>query len=233
MRELENAIKALKQNKANGPDNIPNEFLINANQHTKELILNIFNQIFDSEDIPESWKSGILTRIYKGKGTKGKCSNERGITLSSNLGKTFERIINNRNLQKLYYTNAQGGGRKQRSTTDHILSLEEIVNQNKTKNKPIFITFLDVKKAFDKAWLQAILCAINNRGISGKLWSLTKEINSNLTVSVKTKHGLTEKFNVEGSIRQGGLTSGTIYGAQIYIIPLEIEQNEYGLVIEQ
>ena len=44
----------------------------------------------------EQWKEGTIIRLCKGKGKKCKCSNERGITVSSNIGKLFERIINNR-----------------------------------------------------------------------------------------------------------------------------------------
>ena len=51
--------------------------------------------------IPPQWKEGSLKRLYKGKGVKGKCSNERGITLASNVGKPFERLVNNRLLYVL------------------------------------------------------------------------------------------------------------------------------------
>ena len=61
-----------------------------------------------------------IIRLYKGNGVKGKCSNERGITLSSNLGKLYERIINNKITPALKMTNCQGGGKKGVSTADHI-----------------------------------------------------------------------------------------------------------------
>ena len=60
----------------------------------RKNILTIFNKIYKTEKIPQEWKHGRIIRIYKGKGKKGQCCNERGITLSSNLGKLFERIIN-------------------------------------------------------------------------------------------------------------------------------------------
>ena len=39
------------------------------------------------------------------------------------------------------------------STTDHILKFKELINHNKTDKKNTYITFLDVTKAYDKAWL--------------------------------------------------------------------------------
>ena len=72
---------------------------------------------------------------YKGKGKKGKCSNERGITLASNIGKFFERLINNRILPNLNITDAQAGGIKGRATADHIMILLEAVHAAKLKKR--------------------------------------------------------------------------------------------------
>ena len=60
-----------------------------------------FNKIYKTEEIPQEWKHGRIIRIYKGKGKKGQSCNERGITLSSNLGKLVERITNNKILGKI------------------------------------------------------------------------------------------------------------------------------------
>ena len=93
MNELNTAIKALKRGKATGPDEIPNEALIEANNTIRKKILRIFKRIYEKEETPDEWKKGTIIRIYKGTGTKGQCANEGGITLSSNLGKLYERII--------------------------------------------------------------------------------------------------------------------------------------------
>ena len=46
-------------------------------------------------------------------GTKGKCSNERGITLSTNYGKVYERVINERILEKSTYQRSKQGAEKE------------------------------------------------------------------------------------------------------------------------
>ena len=46
--------------------------------------------------IIRSYTFPMLLDTAFGKGKKGKCSNERGITVSSNIGKVYERIIDNR-----------------------------------------------------------------------------------------------------------------------------------------
>ena len=96
MGKLNLALKQLSRGKSPEPDNIPNEALIETNKDTRRIPLQIFNKICVVEDIPKTWCEGNIIRIYKGKGKKGTCNNERGITLSSNFGKFFERVINNR-----------------------------------------------------------------------------------------------------------------------------------------
>ena len=135
MKELNTAIKALERGKATGPDEIPNEALIEANNTIRKKILRIFKRIYEKEETPDEWKEGTIIRIYKGKGTKGQCANERGITLSSNLGKLYERIINNKIQQIIEMTEAQGGGRRGAATVDHLKYINTYIQEMKKEKK--------------------------------------------------------------------------------------------------
>ena len=135
MKELNTAIKALERGKATGPDEIPNEALIEANNTIRKKILRIFKRIYEKEETPDEWKEGTIIRIYKGKGTKGQCANERGITLSSNLGKLYERIINNKIQQIIEMTEAQGGGRRGAATVDHLKIHQQIHTRDEKGKK--------------------------------------------------------------------------------------------------
>ncbi len=99
-----------------------------------ESIRDAFINTNTREKMPEIWQDGTLHRLYKGKGQKRKCSNERGITVASNLGKLYERVINDRVIQRADISLAQAGGRKGSSTVDHILLLQE-VNNTTEQNK--------------------------------------------------------------------------------------------------
>ena len=123
---------------------------------------------------------GTITRLYKGKGRKGMCSNERGITVASNVGKVYEIIINNRALKHINITDAQAGGKEGRSTTDHLLILREIINTHKRKNKTLLLTYLDVTKAYDKAWLDGIMYTLHNNGVIGPTWNIIRKLNQGL-----------------------------------------------------
>ena len=51
-KEMNNAIKRLKRKKSLGPDKIPNEVFIEADQETRYILCNIFNKIHKAENIP-------------------------------------------------------------------------------------------------------------------------------------------------------------------------------------
>ena len=165
-KELDKAIKKLKRKKATGPDKIPNEIFIEADKETRNIYLKAMNNINRTMEIPDIWQNGEIRRLYKGKGVKGKCSNERGITLSSNFGKLYERMINERVLDKINISEAQAGGRRGSSTVDHIVVLKELIAAAKREKKNLYIVYLDVTKAYDKAWLKAIMYVVHKEGLT-------------------------------------------------------------------
>ena len=230
-KELEKVIKSLKRGKSSGPDGIPNEIFIESTQATRETHRNIMNDILHTIQIPEQWKEVDLKRLYKGKGAKGKCSNERGITLASNVGKFFERLVNNRIGPQVEMTDAQAGGTKGRATVDHILVLKELAHIAKKDKKQLILVYLDVTKAYDKAWLDAIMYVLQKRGIRTKLWKLVKELNTDLTTTVQTKHGPTRKIQITDSIRQGGVLSVTMYALMMDETNKALKETELGIKI--
>ena len=227
--DLNNVIKKLERKKATGPDNIPNEIFIEADEQTKLIYLENYNKINKTMDIPNEWQEGEIIRIYKGKGMKGKCSNERGITKSSNYGKVYERLINERILPKLNITDAQAGGKKGSATVDHILLLKEIFKAAKRAGLNIDITLLDVTKAYDKAWLTGILHVLYNQGLSDNHWTIVKKLNENLTAKIMTKFGPTRMIKIKDSIRQGGVLSTTLYGILMDEISKALSKEKHGI----
>ncbi len=230
-KELNGIIRKLKRNKSTGPDRIPNEVFIEANQPARNMYRKILNDIYETEEIPPQWQKGEIIRIYKGKGTKGKCSNERGITLASNMGKVFERVINDRIKPKIEITEAQAGGKEGAATVDHLTTLKEIISLIRKGKKTAYLIFLDVQKAYDKAWLDAIMYVLGNNGLKGKNWEITRKLNTNLKANIRTKHGNTREIQIKDSIRQGGVLSVIQYATIIDKIAKEIDKKELGIEI--
>ena len=215
MKELNKAIKSVKRGKAVGPDEIPNEVFLEADEKTRKIYLESMNRTLKTRTIPEQWLLGNIVRLYKGKGQKGKCSNERGITLASNMGKIFERMVNNRAVKLVNMSNAQAGGKKGAATVDHILVLKDLIRIGKDQGRQVYLVFLDVTKAYDKAWLDAIMYVMHKQGLTSSIWTVIKRLNENLSARIVTKHGMTRPIKIRDSIRQGGVLSVLQYALLI------------------
>ena len=91
MEEVKGSVRGLKNGKAMGVDNIPNEFLKKGGPTLWGLLAKAFNMAIREERIPSVWREGQVLLLHKG-GERDSLDNYRGITVSSNVGKVFTRV---------------------------------------------------------------------------------------------------------------------------------------------
>ena len=223
-KEMKTTIMKLKRYKSLGLDKILNDIFIEANTETRKILKQLLEKAHKEETIPKAWEEEEIIRLYKGKRQKGKCSNERGITLASNVGKVCERIINQRVKQQVRITKAQAGGKSGCATVDHLIVLKQTIQEIDDKGLTACIIFLDIQKVYDKAWLDAILHALHMNGVKDKNLRMIKRMNSNLTARIQTRYGLTRKINTKDSIKQGGILSVIVYATLIDEIAKELKE---------
>ncbi len=138
-------------------------------------------------------------------------------------------MINERIKDEIDITEAQAGGRKGAATVDHLITLNEVINHIRHKRKTAYIIFLDVQKAYDKAWLDAIMYVMHKNGLQGKNWEITRKLNTNLCAEIKTKYGNTREIKIKDSIRQGEVLSVVQYATIIDEIAKELNAKNLGL----
>ena len=132
VEEIDKCIRKLKSGKASGLDNVSNEYI----KATCDLLMpfyhKLFNVVFDTGVIPESWLIGSIVPIFKNKGEKDDPKNYRPITILSCVGKLFTAVLNNRlteYLETYHLLNEnQAGFRKNHSTIDHIFVLHTLAD---------------------------------------------------------------------------------------------------------
>ena len=58
-----------------------------------EWLVGLLNLSFDMGVVPIHWRGACIVPLYEGKGDKCECSNSRGISLLSVVGKLFGRVL--------------------------------------------------------------------------------------------------------------------------------------------
>ena len=85
-REVEQKLKALKTNKAVGPNSIPTKILKTYSKSLSKPLSELINLSFAQGKFPTILKIAKATPIYE-KGDKSECGNYRSISLISNISK--------------------------------------------------------------------------------------------------------------------------------------------------
>ena len=93
--ELDKALTKLKSN-ATGVDDIHNAMLTNLSPDNKKYLLQLFNHLYINDCVPELWKRLIVIPLLKAGKPADKAASYRPISLTSCLGKLFDRILTNR-----------------------------------------------------------------------------------------------------------------------------------------
>lgn len=139
--EIYRCIKKLKNDKAYGDDLIINEYIKSTVDKFIELYEKLFNLIFETGIIPDSWLIGYIKPIYKNNGNTMDPKNFRPITILSCLGKLFISVLSERLTDYsdnfLILSEKKCGFRKKYSTIDNLFllhSLFEIMKIKKKKN---------------------------------------------------------------------------------------------------
>ena len=131
----------LKNNKAQGPDNIPAEALKADIETSSQMLYELFGNIREEEEVPLEWKEGHRVELPK-KGNLSICDNYRGIMLLAVPGKVLNRVMSNRlknAIDEKLHDN-QAGFRQNRSCADQIATFRIIIEQSQEFNSSLYLT---------------------------------------------------------------------------------------------
>lgn len=216
-KELLNACKKLKNNKASAYDMIKNEMLKTALPSISNTVVKIFNVLLKTGQFPDSWTEGILIPIHK-QGNSADPNNYRGITLNSCLGKLFCHVLNERISKflddKSFIGREQAGFRKNHRTSDQIFILKTIIDKYIHKNgkgNKLYACFIDFRKAFDTVWHEGLFLKLQRAGINGKIYDLIRSMYQNSISRVKCKNTLTDSIDIKQGVHQGSVLSPLLF----------------------
>ena len=231
-REVQLAVKALKNHKAAGLDQITGELLKHGGTKMIEELTKLLNNCWQKESVPEDWQKGIIIKIPK-KGNLNDCNNWRGITLLSVPGKIFCLVL----LQRLrdaiekMLREEQAGFRRGRSCSEQIFTLRNIIEQSTELQQPVFINFIDFKKAFDSVHRDTLWHIVRIYGILARYINIFKSLYQDSRCCVRTDDGTTDFFNINTGVRQGCVLSPFLFLIAIdFVMRKSMKEVGFGIV---
>jgi hypothetical protein len=188
----------------------------------------ILNNIFNSADIPDSFKNAIIYPLFK-KGDDSNPANYRGIAFMNCIAKIFTGVMlgrlntwaeNNNTINEF-----QAAFRKNYSTNDNIFNLTSIIKLKlEAKQGKVYCFFVDYQAAFDSIPREALIYKLSCLGLSSKFLNILKTLYSNVNVAIWGNEGTSDIFGTNIGLKQGCLLSPVLFSLYLN----DLEQNLTG-----
>lgn len=230
--EVQIALDMLRNGKSSG-DGYIGELLKYAKIYDTEIKAYVYDlapmcttilaRIFQGEvDMCQSMSRSKLTVIYKGRGDRHSCDSYRGIAIGSALYKLYATVLHNRidafceNHRLRAFT--QCGFRKGHSTCTALFVLQHAIHSQCLKreghaSQPLYVCFIDFRKAFDKVQRPLLWQRLQQLGIQGRMLEALQHMYQHTELRL-TMNGQTHSHCMSTStgVKQGCPLSPLLFG---------------------
>ena len=217
-KELKSALNKAHDSSP-GQDKVHYQFLKHLPFTSLSVLLDIFNDIWQSGDFPLSWREALVIPIPKPGKDASDPANYRPIALTSCLCKTLERMVNDRLVWFLEKNNlivdVQSGFRRQRGTIDHLVRFETFVREAFINRQHVVSVFFDLESAYDTTWKYGILKDLHDFGLRGRLPLFISAFLDKRFFRVRVGNTVSGAREQEMGVPQGCILSVTLFSVKI------------------
>ena len=215
-----------------GPDYIHYQLLKHLPESALQVLLDLMNDIWETDDLPSILKLANVIPIPKPGKDHSEPSNYRPIALTNCVCKTMERMINARLVWFLesngLLSNIQCGFRQGRSTLDHLVRFETFIRNAFAKKQHAVSIFFDLEKAYDTTWKYGILKDLFDMGLKGKLPNFISNFLSDREFNVRVNSTYSDIQEQEMGVPQGSILSVTLFSIKINSLAKILNDNIEG-----
>lgn len=224
--EVANAISKLKNHKAPGPDGIPTEILKNGGDKLSYVLHSLIVKLWRIRQMPEEWLLGTIVPVHK-KGELMSCKNYRPISLLNTAYKVLSHILLNRLKPHVEdkVGDYQAGFRTNRSTTDQIFIMRQILEKCWEESIDIHLLFVDYRNAYDLLNKRELWNKMIEMGFPKKLIELCRMTTEGCRTQVRVRGCNSTNFPQESGLRQGDAISPILFNIALEAIMRETQLN--------
>jgi len=211
--DLDKVLKELKNSHVKGFDKISyNMIIYGLTQKSKEFILFFFNKIMELMIIPKNFNVSIIKPILKDQDKPtNDLNNIRPISISNCFAQMFEKLILI-NSPNILITHRNQFGFKSKTSCNHaIFALKETILHYTENKSGCKVASLDAEKAFDKTWRDGLFYKLLPI-MDITFWYILKiYYDSSEGTILLMNNCLSELFNINVGVKQGGFLSPSLY----------------------
>ena len=216
------AISKMASGKAAGPSGIIAEMLKPVGEAGAVEVRDLIEDIISEGCIPTDWQESFIVNLYKGKGDALNRGKYRGLKLIEQVMKVLERVVEGLVRQRVEIDEMQCGFMSDCGTTEAIFIVRQLQEKHLAANKPLYMAFVDLEKAFDRVPSDVIWWAMRKLGIDEWLLRLVQSMYKDVRSRVRVGDGYSEEFGVGVGVHQGFVLSPLFF-----IIVLEALSREF------
>ena len=212
LTELKRALSAIKKVKVS-----TYHMLKEVLESFLKTLLGFFQRCWEGGTVPSGWKHAVVIPIHKHGKPRKELGSYRPISLTSHLGKVFERVVKH-HLEyfcesKKVFLACQAGFRWGWGVMDH---LGEHIGRVLGKRKVFLSCFFDVSQAYDQVWHTKLLQKLKKIGISGKMNNYIKTFLSGRSMQVQWKGAMSTVKTVSIGGPQGSVIASLLFNIMIH-----------------
>ena len=221
-------IKALKNKKSSGFDEITSELIKKGEKYLKGPLTAIINRSIESGEFPQGWKLSRICPVHK-KGDKSDKNNYRPVALLSVFSKILERVVLDQ--LEIYCTehglipSNQHGFRKNHSTTSAIIASAALWMESIQKGLMVGMVNFDLSAAFDCISSRILLEKMELMGFGPKCLKWIKSFLEGRKQIVKVGEALSDPLDLMHGSQQGGCLSPFLFLLYVSDMPEWISED--------
>lgn len=213
--EIKRIIQRLKSRKAPGQDGVRNIMLKRLPRKGLVYLTKVFNACLKYTYFPDNWKHATVVAIPKSNKDVTLPTNYRPISLLSSISKILERLILNRLNRHLEINpvipEEQFGFKNGHSTNHQLARITRQVKHGFAAKKSTGMVLLDVEKAYNSVWQEAIIFKLQKTNCPIYLVKLIKSFLLERSFAVSVNSSMSEPHRIPCGVPQGSVLSPTLY----------------------
>ncbi|CAF4843326.1 unnamed protein product [Pieris macdunnoughi] len=206
----------MSRGKSPGHDGLSIEHIRYAGSHIYRLLAMLYSLCISHAYLPYDLMRTLVIPVVKNKtGDLADGSNYRPISLATIMARVLDGLLNTQLNKYLHLHDNQFGFRPKLSTDGAILSLKHTVSYYLRRRTAVYACFLDLSKAFDLVCYDLLWKKLEDISVPQELLNVFKFWYGNQINNVKWMGALSKPYTMQCGVRQGGLSSPSLFNLYI------------------